>query len=116
MGPMDESVRLGRVAGVPVGANWSLLVIFWLFVISLAGAQLPHSAPGQADDEEPEDHQQRPVGPDRDPGHLAQTNGFIHVVNGAAPLATEAVSWLNLGAKKRSPPKPHGVETGLAVG
>jgi Zn-dependent protease/CBS domain-containing protein len=43
---MDESVRLGRVAGVPVGANWSLLVIFWLFVISLAGAQLPHSAPG----------------------------------------------------------------------
>ena len=43
---MDESVRLGKVAGVPVGANWSLLVIFWLFVISLAGAQLPHSAPG----------------------------------------------------------------------
>jgi Zn-dependent protease len=43
---MDETVRFGKVAGIPIGANWSLLVIFWLFVVSLAGAQLPHSAPG----------------------------------------------------------------------
>ena len=43
---MDETVRLGKVAGIPIGANWSLLVVFWLFVVSLASAQLPHSAPG----------------------------------------------------------------------
>src|SRR5215472_19384553 len=43
---MDETVRLGKVAGIPIGANWSLLVVFWLFVVSLASAQLLHSAPG----------------------------------------------------------------------
>jgi len=43
---MDETVRLGKVAGIRIGANWSLLVIFGLIVVSLAGAQLPHSAPG----------------------------------------------------------------------
>jgi Zn-dependent protease len=43
---MEENVHLGKVAGIRVGANWSLLLIFWLIVWSLASAQLPHSAPG----------------------------------------------------------------------
>ncbi len=43
---MNESVRLGRVAGIPIGANWSLLAVFALLVVGLGGAELPHSAPG----------------------------------------------------------------------
>jgi Zn-dependent protease len=43
---MEESVHLGKVAGIRIGANWSLLLIFWLIVWSLASGQLPHSAPG----------------------------------------------------------------------
>ena len=33
---MGESVRLGRVAGIPVGMNWSLLVVFVLITLTLA--------------------------------------------------------------------------------
>jgi Zn-dependent protease/CBS domain-containing protein len=43
---MKESVHLGKIRGIRVGIHWSLLVIFWLVVVSLAGSQLPHSAPG----------------------------------------------------------------------
>ncbi len=43
---MEENVHLGKVAGIKIGANWSLLLIFWLIVWSLASGQLPHSAPG----------------------------------------------------------------------
>jgi Zn-dependent protease/CBS domain-containing protein len=43
---MEENVRLGKVAGIRIGANWSLLFIFWLIVWSLGSSQLPHSAPG----------------------------------------------------------------------
>jgi Zn-dependent protease/CBS domain-containing protein len=43
---MNETVSLGKVAGIRVSANWSLLVIFGLVVASLADGQLPHSAPG----------------------------------------------------------------------
>jgi Zn-dependent protease/CBS domain-containing protein len=43
---MKESVHLGKVRGIRVGIHWSLLLIFWLVVVSLAGSQLPHSAPG----------------------------------------------------------------------
>jgi len=42
---MEETVPLGRVAGVRIGANWSLLLVFWLIAWSLADAQLPHGAP-----------------------------------------------------------------------
>jgi Zn-dependent protease/CBS domain-containing protein len=43
---MEERIHLGRVAGIRIGASWSLLFIFWLIVWSLARGQLPHSAPG----------------------------------------------------------------------
>jgi Zn-dependent protease/CBS domain-containing protein len=33
---MGENVRLGRVAGIPVGMNWSLLVVFVLITLTLA--------------------------------------------------------------------------------
>lgn len=43
---LRESFPLGRIFGLKVGANWSLLVIVWLIAWSLASAQLPDSAPG----------------------------------------------------------------------
>ena len=45
---MNESVRLGKIGGIRVGVHWSLLVILWLLIWSLAGGQLPHAAPGHA--------------------------------------------------------------------
>ena len=45
---MDESIRLGRIAGIHIGMNWSLLVIAWLIAWSLAGQQLPAEYPGYA--------------------------------------------------------------------
>jgi Zn-dependent protease/CBS domain-containing protein len=36
MACMGENVRLGRVAGIPVGMNWSLLVVFVLITLTLA--------------------------------------------------------------------------------
>ncbi len=46
---MDESVRIGRVAGIRVGANWSLLVVFWLIAWGLATGRFPDEYPGQAE-------------------------------------------------------------------
>jgi Zn-dependent protease len=43
---MKESVRLGRIAGIAVGFNWSLLVVAGLLAIGLAGGRLPAEAPG----------------------------------------------------------------------
>ena len=43
---MDDSIRLGRILGIKVGMNWSLLIVFWLISWSLAGAQLPSEHPG----------------------------------------------------------------------
>ncbi len=47
---MDQSIRLGRIAGIPVGINWSVLVIFFLIVWELAELILPgyypHSTTG----------------------------------------------------------------------
>jgi Zn-dependent protease len=42
---MSGGVPLGRVAGFPVSANWSVLVLLWLFAWSLA-ATLPSMMPG----------------------------------------------------------------------
>jgi len=47
--PGQDEIRLGRVAGFPVGMNWSVLVIAWLLTWSLATGGLPHGAPGHAE-------------------------------------------------------------------
>jgi Zn-dependent protease/CBS domain-containing protein len=46
---MSESVRIGRIAGIAVGFNWSLLVIFWLLTWSLAAGEFPDANPGYSD-------------------------------------------------------------------
>ena len=38
---MNETFRLGRIAGIPVGVNWSVLVVLWLLAWSLATGYLP---------------------------------------------------------------------------
>ena len=44
---MNENVSLGRIAGIHVGFNWSLLVIAALIAWSLAVGILPSAAPAQ---------------------------------------------------------------------
>lgn len=43
---MQESLPLGRILGVHVGINWSMLLIFWVVAWSLADSVLPDTAPG----------------------------------------------------------------------
>lgn len=43
---MTDTVRLGRIRGIPVGVNWSLLVIVALFAAGLAANRFPYDAPG----------------------------------------------------------------------
>ena len=43
---MTASLRFGRIAGIPVGASWSALLIAGLIAWSLAGSLLPAQAPG----------------------------------------------------------------------
>lgn len=38
---MNESIRLGKIAGVRVGLNWSVLVIFFLIAFGLAAGRFP---------------------------------------------------------------------------
>jgi Zn-dependent protease/CBS domain-containing protein len=45
---MNENVSLGRIAGIHVGFNWSLLVVAALIAWSLASSLLPSAAPGQS--------------------------------------------------------------------
>ena len=45
---MRQTVRLGRVAGIPVGAHWSALVIVLLLTWTLAEVVLPGVVPGHA--------------------------------------------------------------------
>lgn len=45
---MRASFRIGRVAGVPVGVNWSVLVIFALIAWGLAANQFPRSYPDRS--------------------------------------------------------------------
>jgi Zn-dependent protease/CBS domain-containing protein len=44
---VNASVRIGRIAGIEVGLNWSLAIVFVLIVWTLAGQVLPSVAPGQ---------------------------------------------------------------------
>src|SRR5918993_1219679 len=45
---MTASLRFGRIAGIPVGASWSALLIAGLIAWSLAGRLLPAQVPGLA--------------------------------------------------------------------
>ncbi|WP_446216342.1 site-2 protease family protein [Micromonospora sp. IBHARD004] len=45
---MRASFRLGRIAGVPVGVNWSVLVIFLLIAWALSASLFPRSYPGHS--------------------------------------------------------------------
>ena len=43
---MFGSFRLGTILGIPVGVNWSVLLIAWLIAFNLAGQLLPTQVPG----------------------------------------------------------------------
>ena len=45
---MNENLSLGRIAGIHVGLNWSLLVIAALIAWTLATGLLPSAAPGES--------------------------------------------------------------------
>jgi Zn-dependent protease len=42
-----SSIRLGRIFGIPVGLDWSLLLIAGLLTLSLAGDRFPAEFPGE---------------------------------------------------------------------
>src|SRR5437762_8161496 len=44
---MNENISLGRIAGIHVGFNWSVLVVAALIAWSLATSFLPSAAPGE---------------------------------------------------------------------
>ncbi|MGI8332612.1 site-2 protease family protein [Actinomadura scrupuli] len=44
---MRQNVRLGRVAGIPIGLQWSALAIIALIALTLATAVLPSAVPGR---------------------------------------------------------------------
>jgi Zn-dependent protease/predicted transcriptional regulator len=44
---MNPSIRLGRIFGIEIGFNWSLIFIFALIAWTLAAQELPIWAPGQ---------------------------------------------------------------------
>ncbi len=43
---MGDSIKLGRIWGIEVGLNWSVLIAVWLVAWSLASAALPTEYPG----------------------------------------------------------------------
>ncbi|MGH4002328.1 MAG: site-2 protease family protein, partial [Pseudonocardiaceae bacterium] len=45
---MTESFRLGHIAGVRVGAHWSVLAVLALITVGLAAGRLPLVAPGRS--------------------------------------------------------------------
>ncbi len=47
---MHSSFKLGRIAGVDIGANWSWLIVFALIAFSLAVRVFPEQSPGLSDE------------------------------------------------------------------
>jgi len=45
---MTPSIRLGRIFGIEIGVNWSLIFIFALITWTLAGTVLPQDVPNQS--------------------------------------------------------------------
>ena len=45
---MRESIRLGRIAGIRVGMNWSVLFIVALIWVGLSGARFPIEYPDES--------------------------------------------------------------------
>jgi Zn-dependent protease/CBS domain-containing protein len=43
---MNETFRLGRIRGIPIGVNWSVVVILGVLTWSLAAGYLPRTEPG----------------------------------------------------------------------
>ena len=43
---MTTTLRLGRLAGVEIGINWSVLIIFGLLAWSLSASRFPAAYPG----------------------------------------------------------------------
>ena len=48
---MNPTIRVGRIAGIRIGLNWSWLVVFALIVWSLAATVFPSQNPGFSDGE-----------------------------------------------------------------
>ncbi len=45
---VDDSLSLGRIAGIKVGLNWSLLLVVVLIAWSLASGSFPSEVPGRS--------------------------------------------------------------------
>jgi Zn-dependent protease len=45
---MNQNLRLGKIRGIPVGVNWSVLLIFFLIAWELADLVLPDDQPHEA--------------------------------------------------------------------
>src|SRR6187399_1654204 len=45
MSSATRGFRIGRIAGVEVRLDWSLLIVFWLIVMSLGGGMFPARHP-----------------------------------------------------------------------
>jgi Zn-dependent protease/predicted transcriptional regulator len=49
MNVMRSTLTIGRIAGIPIGVNWSWLLVFVLMVWTLAGTVFPQTDPGLSD-------------------------------------------------------------------
>jgi Zn-dependent protease/CBS domain-containing protein len=47
---MTSSIRLGRIAGIEIGLNWTWFIVFALITWSLAGIVFPNQNPGLSDE------------------------------------------------------------------